>query len=220
MRTRFVLGLLLALTLSGCGAGVSALGRQGVPTISPPSATPAARSVTPPAPAPTWTPDFRPRMYATPAPTATPVTTLPPAAFGFVFTYGACVDRRVDTFAGVFHRDAAGGAPPATVPLALTAADLRRIQQAVDAMGFFGYPAVFRVGSLFGAGGMMHTPSDHYVFQVREGSSQHRVSWDDNIDGIASRAADRLRNLADLIERTAESAPAVAALPPFMPGCA
>lgn len=90
----------------------------------------------------------------------------------------------------------------------------------MDRIGFFGYPTDFTVHSLFGFGGTQVTPSDHYLFQVREGARAHTVYWDDNRPGAASRRVLQLRDLADMIQRTAEGAPAVAALPPFKPGCA
>lgn len=74
-----------------------------------------------------------------------------------------------------------------------------------------------------GIGGCLggrETPAPHYVFQVREGTRQHTVVWVDNILNVSSEQATNLRQLADLIARTAHGSPAVAALPALHAGCA
>ncbi len=198
--------ILAALLLVGCDAS---------PAVSGPT-LPSPRAVTP---RPTWTPNDQPLSRGTPSPTWTPdETTLPAASFGFIFTYGACVPMRVDTFAGTFSRAGESADPPVTVPLSLLPEDIQRIQRDVDQIDFFSYPSDFtlpasQVSTTF-------TPATAYTFQVREGGRRHTVHWLDNVMHVSSDQADQLRQLADLIERTAHGSPAVAALPALHVGCA
>jgi hypothetical protein len=199
--------LLLLPTLAACGVGSPVAGL-----------TPGTRATPLPASAPVGRPPATPR--ASPTPSATAVAkVLPPADFGFIFTYGMCVDSTVDTFAGTFHRAGESVDPPVTVSLSLTTDDLQRIRRAVDEIDYFSYPAEFTLKPRFGPI-TAHTPSNHYRFAIREGARQHSVFWNDDIDGVSSRQADDLRALADLIERTVHGVPAVAALPPLHVGCA
>lgn len=206
--------IVVALLLTACGAA-SVAGGPSLP----------ARPRMPPLP--TWTPSYQPLPHFTPAPTWTPgAATLPPASFGFVFTYGVCGLSRVDTFAGAFSRAGTGVDPPVTVPLSLLPEDIQRIQRAMDQINFFNYPADFTLASP--RGGAVRTvttfttftPAASYVFAVREGARQHTVRWQDNVLGVPSEQADQLRALADLIERTVHGSPAVAALPELHVGCA
>ena len=212
----FQILLFVSLVLSGCGAAPV----SGPPPTPRPEATP--RPIV--TPHPTWTPSYQPLPHITPAPTWTPgAATLPAASFGFIFTYGACVPSRADSFAGTFSRAGTGVDPPVTVPMSLLPEDIQRIQRDMDQINFFGYPADFLLASP--RGGALRTvttftPSEHYVFAVREGTRQHTVAWQDNVLGVSSEQADQLRALADLIERTVHGAPAVAALLALHVGCA
>jgi len=150
-------------------------------------------------------------------PTWTPgETTLPPASFGFIFTYGVCVLSRVDTFAATFSRAGESVDPAVTVRLSLLPEDIQRIQRDMDQINFFSYPPDFTLRT---PGGGFVTPAEHYVFAVREGAREHTVRWHDNVLGVSSPQADQLRALADLIERTVHGLPAVAALPELRAGC-
>jgi hypothetical protein len=203
---RFPVLIVVALLLSGCGASSVAAGRS-------------APSHPPMAALPTWTPSFQPLPHFTPAPTWTPgAAALPPASFGFVFTYGMCVLSRVDTFAGTFSRAGTGVDPAVTVPLSLLPEDIQRIQRDMDQIDFFDYPTNFTLRSA--RGGTFVTPSNYYSFAVREGARQHTVRWQDEVLNVPSEQADQLRALADLIERTVHGAPAVAALPAPNARCA
>lgn len=144
--------------------------------------------------------------------------TLPPASFGFVFTYGLCVPSRVDTFAGTFSRAGTVVDPAVTVPLSLLPADIQRIQRDMDQIDFFDYPSDFTLRSA--RGGTSVTPSNYYSFAVREGARQHTVRWQDDVLNVPSEQADQLRALANLVERTAHGAPTVAALPAPNARCA
>jgi hypothetical protein len=203
---RFPVLIVVALLLSGCGASSVAAGRS-------------APSHPPMAALPTWTPSFQPLPHFTPAPTWTPLpAALPPASFGFVFTYGMCVLSRVDTFAGTFSRAGESVDPAVTVPLSLLPEDIQRIRRDMDQIDFFDYPSDFTLASP--RDGTFVTPANAYVFAVREGPRQHTVAWRDNVLGVPSEQADQLRALADLIERTVHGAPAVAALPELNARCA
>lgn len=198
--------IVVALLLSGCGAAPAASGRP-------------ARSHPRTAPLPTWTSSSQPLPRRTPPPTWTPIpATLPPASFGFVFTYGLCVPSRVDTFAGTFSRAGTVVDPAVTVPLSLLPADIQRIQRDMDQIDFFDYPSDFTLRSA--RGGTSVTPSNYYSFAVREGARQHTVRWQDDVLNVPSEQADQLRALANLVERTAHGAPTVAALPAPNARCA
>ena len=105
--------------------------------------------------------------------------------------------------------------------------DIQRTQRDMDQINFFSYPTDFTLALPRGAALRIttttvttFTPAEHYVFTVREGARQHTVRWHDNVLGVSIRQADQLRQLADLIERTAHGAPTVAALPVLHVGCA
>ncbi|HEV7213911.1 MAG TPA: hypothetical protein VGP33_02205, partial [Chloroflexota bacterium] len=185
-RTRLFLGpILVGLLLSGCGAAPA----SGPPPTPRPETTLRA-AVTP---RPTWTPSYRPLPQITPAPTWTPgEVNLPAASFGFIFTYGACLPSRADSFAGAFSRAGTGVDPAVTVPLSLLPEDIQRIQRDIDQINFFSYPADFTLASP--RGGALRsmaartvttfTPSEYYAFAVREGARQHTVRWQDNVLGV------------------------------------
>lgn len=205
---RFAILCCMSMVVLLCGCGTAPV--AGAPPLVPHSAV---------LPRPTWTPSYRPVTYHTPAPTWTPgATTLPVASFGFVFTYGLCVPTRVDTFAGTFSRAGTGVDPPVTVPLSLLPEDMQRIQRAMDQIDFFGYPSEFTLRS--SRGGTFIVPAPEYTFRVREGARQHTVHFLDNVLNVPSNQATQLRQLADLIERTAHGSPAVAALPALNALCA
>jgi hypothetical protein len=92
---------------------------------------------------------------------------------------------------------------------------MERVYRKMAETGFFVYPDEFT--SPEGGGAMMVTPYAGYFFWVQHGGEVKELTWEDSIMN-ESAAADRLRDLIDLILRIIESKEEYKALPPATGG--
>ena len=141
-----------------------------------------------------------------------PSTSAQPAAravTGLVFAYGVGARNVLDTTRGTFTKDMIM-ASPITIPMELSAADMARISEKMDEIGFFSYPAVFTVS--VAAGGGEITPFVTYRFAARTDAGTKAVVWADKVPSDDERARG-LRSLARLIERIIVAKPEYRRLP-------
>jgi hypothetical protein len=143
----------------------------------------------------------------------------PQANFAFRFAYGSCFTSTLDTFEQTY-RTVVGDLEPVTIPVKLTGEQMTAIYQKMMAIGFFSYPAIFRIQydqeDMVG----MVTPASDYRIEVRNGEQQHEVFWRDEITDPTSPEAEHLRELFMMIIEMIKSNPDVQNLPPLDVGCA
>lgn len=149
-----------------------------------------------------------------------------PADFSLRLQYGAGLHKEgmdvkgkyneLDTAVGTFTKDMIS-APPLTVPLALSPAELDGIYSKMVEIDFFGYPGEFAIGLPPNATTIARTPSDKYYFKVTSGGQVKTLFWDDYIMNPDAQAS-RLRELIRLIKGIIESKDSYRALPPASGG--
>ena len=132
-----------------------------------------------------------------------------PAITGLVFAYGVGAGNVLDTTRGTFTKDMIT-ASPITIPMELSAGELARIYEKMDAIGFFSYPAVFTAP--VAAGGGEITPFVTYRFVAQTGAGSKVVEWADKAPSDDERARG-LRSLARLIEGIIVAQPEYRKLP-------
>ena len=133
--------------------------------------------------------------------------------FAFRFQFGCDGTESLDTFRGSFTQDASQGpVRSVTIPLSLSAEQMRAIFDTIQKIRFFDYPAAFG-GLRPGAREAITTsPSERYRFEVRQAGRSHIVSWDDKTKP-SSDEADRLRQLFQMIGGFIHAHPDVKRLP-------
>jgi hypothetical protein len=174
------------------------------------NATPTRTPTTVPSPTPTET--RQPTSTATPRPTDTPTS-----RFGFTLSYGTCYTETVDTFEGVYTRDA--DAHSATVSITFTEQQMTTIQEKAAEIGFFDYPDVYEISVPPGQPRGVREPAFTFQLSIQDGPNAHTVRWKDDIFYPTEPKADRLRALITLIQQTVQSHPAIEELPPLPAWC-
>jgi len=129
--------------------------------------------------------------------------------FDLIFKYGVKgpddePKNVLNTIKGTFTKDMVVD-PSITVKLRLTDEELRRIYEKMVEIGFFHYPAKFRVHVPLGASICIVTPFSSYHFRVvSHGVVVKQLRWDDEICNDNERA-ESLRGLVRLICEIIES---------------
>jgi hypothetical protein len=146
-----------------------------------------------------------------------PVTTAP-ASFSFVFKYGFNPDQlnELDTLHGVFRKDMVT-APPVSVALVLTKAEMAAVYLKMQEIGFWSYPDVFVVPT--GPTVTAVTPSEKFYFRVDTDSSVKELYWDNRFFSTDPRAAG-LTSLIQLVKDIVFARPEYQSLPPAQGGYA
>jgi hypothetical protein len=133
----------------------------------------------------------------------------PPLVTGLVFAFGPGARNVLDTGRGTFTKDMIL-ASPLTVPLHLSDADMARITRKLEGIDFWSYPTVYRTRAKVGAGWV--TPYPTYRFEVTTAAGTKTVSWADEVSSD-DRRAQRLRELAALIQDIVTDTPEYKAMP-------
>ena len=147
-----------------------------------------------------------------------PTPLAPAADFAFRFTYGACNRDILDTFAGTYTKDMIVTSP-ITIPLTLTTDEQRRIYTKMHDIDIFGYPSTYHIDISQVKQVTQVIPATSYKFTIQNAGKSHVVQWVDDIVKPTAPAADRLRELANLIINIIDQHPEVQQLPIPGAGC-
>jgi hypothetical protein len=113
-----------------------------------------------------------------------------------VFSFGVGARNVLDSENGTFTKDMVGD-PPVTVPLRLTPGELRQIGEKARATGFFSQPAVIKRSDC----GFMMFPESSFRLRIRNGASDHTVSW---TTACEPESLQQLRKLLETMIRSKE----------------
>ena len=130
-----------------------------------------------------------------------------------------CTTDTLDTFAGTFTRDL-GGYPPqsVTVPLSLSADQMRAIYGVIREIHFFDYASHFNpvpdgVTTLTTA-----APYTTYHLEVQNDGVQHAVTWGDSTSPVTDKAVQLRTFFSEIISYLHEH-PLYKTLPRSKVGC-
>lgn len=207
-RTLAVIGVALCILLGACGSS-QPTGGGNVPTATPAQTTPV----------PTSTPAPATATRAASSPIATRATPSAGVPFTIIYDSGMCGLGRLDTTTGTFARKIKADGPAQVVTIVLSEQELAAIRQKVEAIRFFDYPERFAVTPPPGSPVSLQIPSIAYTFTVQLDGRVKTVTWNDKAGGATSADADRLRELARLIEQIVTARPEFQQLPQPEFGC-
>jgi hypothetical protein len=151
--------------------------------------------------------------------TAIGLPAVQPADFGFVASYGAYGNNRLDTLKGTFTKDIISQTKPnPTVGLRLTAEELAGLYQDLRAMRILDYPAYMDPSNTGKTGVTASTPTS-YRLEIRAGGAEKSITW---VHGEFARTA-QARALLDWFEKLRqiiEAKPEYQRMPPIEGGYA
>lgn len=183
-----------------------------------------ATPTTPTSPASVMVASPTPRATSTAASPVRPDASTPMQRFSFIFEYGNCltnqIDNRLDTAQGTFTLDGPLRSSAMTIPLILTDNELNTIYQKMVDIGFFNYSAQFAIPVGQGTTAAGIYPSATYHWIVNGGTQMKEVAWSDSIVAPTTVEAERLRELAKLIQQIIDAHPEIQQLAPYFLHCA